>query len=240
MALAVYIKKKPKILKQKDQKRKRQERLFFGFISATGAAAIIFAVWPYFVWQISTVPKISYSVSAFPIPKGSVLSVKDTLKDIQVVQDPDGFSYFTTNYKPKGKRPKNFLLSIPKLEIVDANVKVDSLNFEKNLSHFPGSAIPGEIGNSFITGHSVLPQFADPKNYKSIFSKLSDLDVGDDIIAEVDGKKLNFVVQYKKVVDPKDTSVIGQISQSGKNLTLMTCVPPGTNLKRLIVITSLI
>lgn len=241
MALAIYVKEQPKIIKPKDpQKRKRQERLFFGFISAAGAASIIFAIWPYMVWQLSTMPKINQSVSAFPIPKGSVLSVKDTLRDIQVVQDPDGFSYFTTNYKPQGPRPKDFLLSIPRLDIQNATVKVDSLNLESSLSHFPGTAIPGEIGNAFITGHSVLPQFYDPKNYKSIFSKLSDLEVGDDIITEIDGKKLNFVVQYKKVVDPKDTSVIVPISQSGRNLTLMTCVPPGTSLKRLIVITSLI
>ena len=129
---------------------------------------------------------------------------------------------------------------IPKLKIKDARAKVDSLDFYNNLSHFPGSALPGEIGNSFITGHSVLPQFNDPKNYKAIFTKLSDLEVGDDVIVQMSGQTFHYVVQYAKVVDPRDTSVLAPISQSGRNLTLMSCVPPGTSTKRLVVITSLI
>ncbi|MBI2012473.1 sortase, partial [Candidatus Curtissbacteria bacterium] len=160
--------------------------------------------------------------------------------NVQVVADPDGFSYFTTDYKPQNPRPKEFYLTVPKLKIKGAKVLVDNLNFYKNLSHFPGSAIPGEAGNSFITGHSVLPQFADPEDYRAIFTKLSDLEIGDDVVVEIEGRTLHFTVQYAKVVDPHDTSVLAPISPSGRNLTLMTCVPPGTNSKRLVVITSLI
>ena len=115
------------------------------------------------------------------------------------------------------------------------------MKFDQNLAHFPGTAIPGEVGNAFITGHSVLPQFADPKNYRAIFTKLSDLEVGDDVYVEMpDNSTLHFSVQYSKVVDPRDLSVLLPISATGRNLTLMTCVPPGTNIKRLVVITSLI
>ena len=65
-------------------------------------------------------------------------------------------------------------------------------------------------------------------------------EVGDDVLVEFPDKTLHFTVQYAKVVDPKDLSVLLPISSTGRNLTLMTCVPPGTNIKRLVVITSLI
>jgi LPXTG-site transpeptidase (sortase) family protein len=40
-------------------------------------------------------------------------------------------------------------------------------------------------------------------------------------------------------VDPKDVSVINPPDGSGRYLTLMTCVPPGFNAKRLIVLAKL-
>ena len=178
-----------------------------------------------------------------PIPKSEVLSAKSTLEsNVQVVKDPDGFSYFVpTNLVIEEKdRPTEFYLSIPKLKIFKAKVKVDNLNFYISLSHFPNSALPGEVGNSFITGHSVLPQFYDPTNYLTIFSKLSDLEIGDDVIAELGGNKFQYTVGYSKIVDPHDLSVLSKISPNGRNLTLMTCVPPGANTKRLVVVTSLL
>ena len=60
------------------------------------------------------------------------------------------------------------------------------------------------------------------------------------VFVEIGAKRLQFAVQYFKIVDPHDISVLAPISTSGRNLTLMTCVPPGTNTKRLVVITSLI
>lgn len=254
MPLAVYIKEYPAAI----QNHKSRDRAFYTLISLVGVASILFSIWPLVVWQIKTLPKLTGKIDQVPIPQGQVLSTGIVQNyNVQVIQDPDGFSYFvptnfynqaegndltpvTTNYKPEGPRAKEFKLAIPKLKINDAIVKVDNLNFYKNLSHFPGSALPGEIGNSFITGHSVLPQFNDPKDYSAIFTKLATLEVGDDVYVEISGETLRFTVLYAKVVSPHDLSVLAPISASGKNLTLMTCVPPGTSTKRLVVITSLI
>lgn len=256
MARYIYIKEIPAAYKEALKKfnrvkHRKRDRFFFGFIILIGFGAVIFSVAPYLIWQISTLPKLTGGVESVPVPQEQVLSSRSTLEaHVQVVQDPDGFSYFiptnTTNTQYNEatqsavEKPKEFLITIPKLKIKKAKVKVDSLKFDTNLSHFPGSAIPGEIGNAFITGHSVLPQFADPKNYRSIFTKLPDLEVGDDIYVELPQNTLHFTVQYSKVVDRKDLSVLLPISTTGRNLTLMTCVPPGTNIKRLVVITSLI
>lgn len=238
MSLAIYIKEMPSYRLQPAQKR---SRLFFGLIATLGFTLITFSAWPFLAWQITTLPKLTGKIDHVPIPQAQVLAVSSTVApDIQEVKTPDGFSYFTTTYKPQGLHPEKFSVTIPKLKIEKAAAKVDSLDFYNNLSHFPGSALPGEIGNSFITGHSGLPLIYDPKDYKTIFTKLSELKVGDDVFVEIEEKKLQFKVQYAKVVDPKDLSVLSPISSNGRNLTLMTCVPPGTNLKRLVVITSLI
>ena len=240
MPLAVYVKAPPK-KPAKPLVGKKTERFFFVALTLIGLFSIFFATWPIIVWQLKTLPKLTAVIDLQPIPQAQVLSSKVTLdQNVQVVADPDGFSFFTTDYKPQGPRPQEFFLTIPKLDIENAKVKVDSTRFDKSLAHFPGTALPGEVGNPFITGHSVLPQFADPKNFRAIFTKLSDLEIGDDIYVAINGQKLHFVVQYAKIISPHDTSVLLPISQSGRNLTLMTCVPPGTNTKRLVVITSLI
>lgn len=243
MSITIYIKENPPILKEQTKKR---DRKFSIIISLMGIASILFSVWPYFSWQLTTAERFSLKSEEAPIPHGQVLAQNSNFtQGVQVVQDADGFSYFVTTEDiqgsfPSGTRPKEFYLTIPKLKIAKAKTRVDSLNFYTSLSHFPQTALPGEVGNAFITGHSVLPQFADPQDFRAIFTKLSDLEVGDDVIATVGDQTYHYVVQYAKIVDPHDLSVLAPISENARNLTLMTCVPPGTNLKRLVVITSLI
>lgn len=241
MTIALYVKKFPK------KKNLRAQRTFYGMMTGIGFLAILFAVLPFFTWQFFVLPKLTGKVDNAPVPKAEVLSAATTLaQNVQVVKDADGFSYFTTTdplpATPSAaiNRPEEFTISIPKLEIEDAVVVTDSTKFDKNLAHFPGTAIPGQIGNAFITGHSVLPEFFDSKNYRTIFSHLSDLEIGDDISVNVDDKIYHYIVQYSKIVDPHDTSVLLPISATGHNLTLMSCVPPGTNIKRIVVIASLI
>ncbi len=251
MSPTIYIKENTLL---RLQLTKRRERFFFLTMTILGLATIFSSIWPTLAWQVKTLPRLTGSIDQIPIPQAQVLSAKTLLaNDVQVVENPDGFSYFTTNYRPPahssqrlsesttgGPRPQKFQVTIPRLKIEKATARVDNLDFYQSLSHFPGSALPGEIGNSFITGHSVLPQFANSQNYRAIFTNLSDLEIGDDVFIQTEGQTLHFVVQYAKVVNPHDLSVLLPISASGRNLTLMTCVPPGTNLKRLVVITSLI
>lgn len=241
MSLALYIKQNPQEAFANKIRKKKRDRFFAAAISVLGLSSILFASWPFFIWNFELIPQLSAKIESAPIPKGEVLSTKTTLlKDVQVARDADGFSFFTTNFRPSGNRPEKFYLTIPKMEIKDAIVKVDTVEFYDSLGLFPGSALPGEEGNSFITGHSVLPQFSDPTNYREIFTNLPKLEIGDTVFAQVEGKTYQYVVQYKKVVDPSDTSVLAPIARGAKTLTLMTCVPPGTSFKRLIVVTSLI
>ena len=248
MSLQIYSKEYEDFvnLTKSHQKRKRIDRTFSIFIISLGILAALFAIGPAIIWQVSTSKTLGTKVQNLPVPQNQVISPESLiLGDIQVVKDPDGFTYFTTapaNDKNQNStsRPGQFYLTVPRLKIDKAQVVVDSLTFQKNLALFPKTAIPGDVGNAFITGHSTLPVFNDPKDYRAIFTKLGSLEVGDEVIADVEGKNLKFVVQYAKVVDPNDLSVLTPISKNGRNLTLMTCVPPGINTKRLVVVTSLI
>lgn len=125
-----------------------------------------------------------------------------------------------------------YKLSIPKLRIKNALVHIGGNDLTKSLLHWGDSAIPGKIGNGVIFGHSVLPQFYNPKNYISIFSLLPTLEKGDEILVSFDGIDYRYEVDSRKVVKPDDISGLNQ-DRDDSYLTLVTCVPPGTYLERL-------
>jgi len=126
-----------------------------------------------------------------------------------------------------------YTLSIPKLKIFDAKVRV-GLELKESLAQYPGTAIPGKLGNTVIFGHSVLPIFFNPKNYLTIFSTLPTLQPKDEIYINFNQIKYKYVVEQMIEVTPDDVSILAQ-RYDDSYLSLITCVPPGTYLKRLIV-----
>lgn len=141
-----------------------------------------------------------------------------------------------------GKRPDNiefYNLSIPKLGIKNAVVSIGGTDLNTSLIQYNGTAHPGQLGNPVIFGHSVLPQFFNPKNYISIFSTLPTLKVGDTLLVDYDGIQYKYQVFERKEVKPADVSVLEQ-RYDRRELSLVTCVPPGTYLRRLIIKTKLV
>jgi len=128
----------------------------------------------------------------------------------------------------------HYNISVPKLKIESAVVAIGGEDLSESLIQYPGTALPGEYGNTVIFGHSVLPQFYNPKNYKTIFSTLPTLKEGDEIFIDFDGIRYRYVVVEMVEVSPDDVSVLEQ-RYDGEYLSLVTCVPPGTYLRRLIV-----
>lgn len=98
--------------------------------------------------------------------------------------------------------------------------------------NFPGTAKPGQKGNAFITGHSSYYPIM-PGRYKDIFALLPEIEVGEEIEVWQDQQKYTYQVSDKKEVSPNATDVLDDTDDS--RLTLMTCTPLGTALKRLIV-----
>ena len=151
--------------------------------------------------------------------------------------DKNHQSWTTTNQNYPPVASINNHLVIPKIgvdspvawDVSDENT-LDAL--EKGVAHYQGTALPGEIGNVFITGHSSYYLWAGG-SYKQIFALLDKLEAGDRIYVNYQNQVFAYEVTGKKVVKPEDLSVLDQGDQ--KTLTLMTCVPVGTNLNRLIV-----
>lgn len=137
------------------------------------------------------------------------------------------------------KRPDFYKISIPSLGIEDAIVSFDDEDLTKHLVHYPQTALPGQLGSPVIFGHSTLPQFFDSKKYTAIFSTLPKIKVGADIFVLYDDIEYAYRVTKTYEVKPNELWVLRQ-DYAQKSIKVVTCVPPGTTLRRLIVEAELI
>ncbi|MFH0776872.1 MAG: sortase [Patescibacteria group bacterium] len=127
------------------------------------------------------------------------------------------------------KTPENVNLQLGDWEAIESQIQ-DTL--QNGVVNFPGTAQPGETGNAFITGHSSYYPLL-PGKYKDVFALLPEIQIGEKIEIWQNEKKFIYRVTSKKEVSPHDVNVLEDTDDS--RLTLMTCVPVGTALRRLIV-----
>jgi sortase A len=103
-------------------------------------------------------------------------------------------------------------LVIPRLqldEIVFEGVHDDALN--AGPGHLPGSAFPGEAGNSVIAAHR-----------DRHFARLGSIEVGDTVVTESGMREKHWIVISKRVIDA-DAPALFRTSDA--TLTLSTCWP---------------
>ncbi len=141
-----------------------------------------------------------------------------------------------------GPEPKILIPSIN----VEAPVVYDLTTLQENVVqsklkhgvvHYPipgANALPGQVGNTVILGHSSNDVFDDGA-YKFIFVQLDRLNPGDIFYLHYNSVRYTYRVSEKKVISP--TQVGDLVINNGKPLaTLVTCTPVGTALNRLVVI----
>lgn len=141
--------------------------------------------------------------------------------------------------------PTNFYLTVPKIGIKDATVHSNSTDMspEGFIGHYKGSALPGEVGNVFLYGHSVLQMFYNPRNYQTIFSTLDKLTVGDSFTINYNNKSYIYEVfesRALRIDEVKPLATIRPAYLNESTITLMTCWPPGLKSKRFVVKASLV
>jgi sortase A len=135
----------------------------------------------------------------------------------------------------------NFSIVIPKINAVAPVFKnVDPFNrniflpvLKKGVAHAKGSSLPGEGGNVYIFAHST-DAFYNVGNYNAIFYLLGKLKKGDEIDIYYKEVLYKYSVDEIKVVAATDTKYLKKLKDT-ETLTLQTCYPPGTTLKRLII-----
>jgi LPXTG-site transpeptidase (sortase) family protein len=135
--------------------------------------------------------------------------------------------------------PADNRLVIPKIAVnapllFPATTEPDELleELEHGVIHYPGTSMPGQEGNAFVTGHSSNYAWS-RGNYKSVFALLDQLDIGDEIVVFFEKHKYVYRVSEHRTVAASDTSVFDPSDDT--RLTLMTCWPVGTVARRLIV-----
>lgn len=258
MALYAYVKGKPTYRRGRGSHRTRQTRHLSAktFVSTTlGFAGLFLIIWVSY-------PIVSFEImSRFKYPsqpiassfswdqldtarhsqnKTEVLAAQDTeTQPAPVAGDGTQIDYTkASNWFPNQPQShvnlagRIYFLTIPKLKITDAMVKIAGEDLDKSLIHYGGTGLPGDYGAAVIFGHSILPQFYDPKNYKAIFSLLPKLTEGDEIFAKYDGVTYRYVIKGMRVTTPNDITILEQRYDSSY-IKLITCVPPGTYWKRL-------
>lgn len=184
----------------------------------------------YKIWEITL--KYSNQLLVSPQSQTQILGVS--------IENRNNFPAIHSVLKRDTKPPfSQFSLSIKKIGLEDVPVLIDSNDFSKSLAQLPGSALPGEKGNLFITGHSAAA-FLFSKNQEAYFAKLSDIKKGDEVLVNAGGANFKYKVVEFKIVSPSDLSVIYPLDNTGRYISLMTCVPPGINTKRLVVIGKMI
>lgn len=153
------------------------------------------------------------------------------------------------NYFFKGKSQQvnivakndEFDIIIPKIDIkakvlpnIDPFDKQEYLEaLKKGVAQAKGSANPGQKGNIFIFAHSTdIP--ANFNQYNAVFYLLYKLQPGDEVFLTYQGNQYRYVVESISIAGKKEVDYL-RSENSDPTLTLMTCWPPGTTLKRLLV-----
>jgi len=106
------------------------------------------------------------------------------------------------------------------------------LALTRGVAHAAGTALPNQPGNTFIFAHSA-GNWYQANRYNAVFYLLNKLVKNDQIILTYLSNTRTYQVTGTKVISAKDLSYLAPTKFD--QLTLMTCWPPGTTLKRLIV-----
>lgn len=209
-----------------------------------GIIGLFYVFFPLLSWEIYLQPAFAAEDVASPIPSKAILSSVSLTSliqnSVQGLQSPDlsdaanWYPNYIQNTKQTTESNHIFFLTVPKLGIYNATVSNLDNDLDQHLVNYAGTAFPPEKGNSVIFGHSTIPSWFDPHNYKAIFATALNLQIGDNLIATVNGASYTYTIDRITVVDADDTSPLAQ-QYDDSYLTIITCTPPGTTWKRLII-----
>jgi sortase A len=222
-------------------------RLIGLVVALTGIALAGYTFFPLISYEIYIQPAFASQAFASPIPQTTIITqdaiqslLENTASQISHLGDPNDTSWLPQTspdqYKEAGvtEQLSNFYLSIPTLGIQDSYVSMTDNNVNLHVIWFPGTAIPPNKGNTVMFGHSTLPQWFDPHNPHAIFATALDLKVGDAINITIGSSEYHYNIVKMYIVPAEDTSYLAQ-DTDGSYLSIVTCTPPGTTWKRLVI-----
>ncbi|MDL4816759.1 class E sortase [Actinomadura opuntiae] len=106
-------------------------------------------------------------------------------------------------------------------------------DLRKGPGHYPGTALPGQVGNFVVSGHRTT--------YSAPFNKLGELDRGDEILIDTRDHQYVYKVTDRRIVKPTEVDVTAPVPfhpgrrPTGRMITLTTCHPKYSAAKRMII-----
>jgi sortase A len=117
-------------------------------------------------------------------------------------------------------------IEIPKIGLVHKVMHGVTLrNIDHGPSHWPGTPMPGEAGNTVFAGHRVT--------HSHPFRRINELVPGDEIFFTVAGVRSRYVVTGHEVVSPSRVDIV--YPTPTPTVTLFACHPPGSARQRYVV-----
>ena len=153
-------------------------------------------------------------VAIFNIAGASLSAKKNShpfLMEQVVLNDSDVSDTKAIDIPLEGDRIGTLTIPVLNKELaVFQGTSVKTLN--KGVGHYTNSVMPGEKDNTVLSGHR-----------DTVFTKLGDLSVGDQLIVETKDGKFTYVINGTRIVDKDDKTVIVPMDRAV--LTLTTCYP---------------
>lgn len=127
-------------------------------------------------------------------------------------------------------------ISIPAIEVNAPIVEVfisdelrswDVSGLRGNVGHLEATGWFGQALNIVLAGHSIVNEEAD------VFYRLSELEIGDEIIIEAGGNRHNYTVTEIKIVGANDWSIL--IPSTNEILTIFTCDTSNFDLRHVVI-----
>lgn len=207
------------ILVNSQPKKKISFNMFYFYRSLR----VVMGIWIFLLCAIIVYPWVDYYIK------------KKINKPQQVlgVQTLPSSSFTPIAVKPTiaAETTPTFNLKKGELEINTPIVNgISDEDLKKGIGHHQDSVWPNQKGNVVLAGHSFSLDADNP--YSEVFSRLRELEIGDQVTINYLGKKYIYKIFKREKVSPQDISLFGKTDNW--QLTFYTCDPPKTDWYRLV------
>ncbi|MGH8972735.1 MAG: class E sortase [Acidimicrobiia bacterium] len=137
----------------------------------------------------------------------------------------------TAHKAPPAERAREPLVKvgeirIPRIGLVHPIYEGVSLTVvDHGPGHWPGSAMPGQLGNTVFAGHRVT--------HSHPFRRFDELAAGDEVIFLTADGEFRYQVTGIEIVGPRDTWIVNPTPDA--TMTLFACHPPGSAKQRIVI-----
>ena len=132
---------------------------------------------------------------------------------------------------PVDSRGEEPIVNLGTIAIPKINLKTDLFEgirlttLDRGPGHWPGTAMPGQVGNVVVAGHRV--------SHDKPFRNVDKLVAGDQVIFTTSDGVFTYSVTSMEIVTPNTLSIIDQTAD--RTATLFACHPPGSTRERIVV-----